>query len=153
MKAFLFRYLKFGSVGTAGSVINIAVFFLLTDLLGLDYRIASVLAIEIRIVCNFFMNLHWTWIELKSRPSRDVMRMFVNFNLSSLGLSLLVNWSVTVMLAELTGLNHNLANMGGLLVGNIGSIVNFLVSNFLIFKERAAVETRKSESYPRAANE
>ncbi len=134
MKEFLIRYLKFGSVGFWGSLVQMAVLFLLSDLLKLDYRLAMVIAIECRIVNNFIINYHWTWHDARVLRFRRKARMFLKFNASSMGLSLLITWTVAVILTEYAGFNHNVSNFIGLLAGNVGSVINFTLSHFLIFR-------------------
>ncbi|HSS05409.1 MAG TPA: GtrA family protein [Solirubrobacterales bacterium] len=55
------QLLKFGIVGGSGYLINLAVFTLLADNLGMHHLVAAVGAFCIAIANNFFWNRHWTF--------------------------------------------------------------------------------------------
>ena len=52
---------KFGLVGGSGYLINLAVFALLTDNLGVHHIIAAVGAFCVAVTSNFLLNRHWTF--------------------------------------------------------------------------------------------
>ena len=55
------QLLQFGVVGGSGYVVNIAIFWLAVHGLGIDYRIASVLAFLVAVANNFVINRRWTF--------------------------------------------------------------------------------------------
>jgi putative flippase GtrA len=52
---------KFGLVGGSGYLINLGVFALLTDNLGVHHIIAAVGAFCVAVTSNFLLNRHWTF--------------------------------------------------------------------------------------------
>src|ERR1700727_521473 len=55
------QLVRFGLVGGAGFVVNVAVYALFVHGAGLEYRVASVLAWLVAVVNNFLLNRHWTF--------------------------------------------------------------------------------------------
>lgn len=55
------QLVRFGIVGTIGFAVNLAVYALLVHGLGVDYRLAAVLAWLIAVINNFMLNRHWTF--------------------------------------------------------------------------------------------
>lgn len=56
-----FELVRFAVVGASGYVINIAVFAVGVHVLGLDYRLAAVLAFLVAVANNFLANRAWTF--------------------------------------------------------------------------------------------
>ena len=48
-------------MGASGYVVNLAVFAAAVHLLGIDYKIAAVLAFLVSVANNFWWNRHWTF--------------------------------------------------------------------------------------------
>ena len=55
------RWLAFNAVGTMGVAVQLVALAALTEMAGLDYRIATVLAVETAILHNFVWHERWTW--------------------------------------------------------------------------------------------
>ncbi|MCW2999026.1 MAG: GtrA family protein [Solirubrobacterales bacterium] len=53
--------IRFGAVGASGYVVNLASFSLCVHVLGIDYRVAAVIAFLIGVMNNFWWNRHWTF--------------------------------------------------------------------------------------------
>jgi putative flippase GtrA len=53
--------IRFGAVGASGYVVNLGTFALAVHVLGVDYRVAAVLAFLVGVVNNFWWNRHWTF--------------------------------------------------------------------------------------------
>ena len=64
----LVRWLKFNAVGAIGIAVQLAVLTLLKSGLGLNYLLATALAVEVTVLHNFFWHERFTWGD---RPSRD----------------------------------------------------------------------------------
>lgn len=52
---------RFGAVGASGYVVNLLVFSLAVHALGVDYRVAAVVAFLAAVLNNFWWNRHWTF--------------------------------------------------------------------------------------------
>lgn len=55
------EFLRFGVVGASGVVVNLAVFSTAVHALGVNFRVAAVLAFLLAVTNNFFWNRHWTF--------------------------------------------------------------------------------------------
>ena len=53
--------MRFGAVGASGYAVNLAIFAPCVHALGLDYRIAAVVAFLVAVANNFWWNRHWTF--------------------------------------------------------------------------------------------
>lgn len=77
------RFLRFGVVGFSGLFVDIVVFYLLRELIGLPLYPSTALSIEAAIINNFLWNDAWTFADLaqqqKGWPAR--FGRFYKFNL------------------------------------------------------------------------
>ena len=55
------QLLKFCAVGASGYVVNLAVFWVCVELVGLHYLLAATLAFVVAVTNNFWWNRHWTF--------------------------------------------------------------------------------------------
>jgi len=60
-KPFLTRLLQFNLVSLAGIALNMAVLWLLTELVGLYYLLSNLCGIALAALWNYFVNSWWTW--------------------------------------------------------------------------------------------
>ena len=77
------RFLRFGVVGFSGLFVDIVVFYLLRELIGLPLYLSTALSIEAAIVNNFLWNDAWTFADLAQQQKgwRARARRFYKFNL------------------------------------------------------------------------
>ena len=85
------RWLKFNAVGAAGIVVQLAALALLASGLGLNYLVATALAVEVAVLHNFFWHQRFTWVDRASLGTRDTLARLLKFNLTNGGLSILGN--------------------------------------------------------------
>ena len=55
------QLVRFAAVGASGYVVNLAVFAACVHLVGIDYRVAAVVAFVVSVINNFWWNRHWTF--------------------------------------------------------------------------------------------
>ncbi|HEX4805624.1 MAG TPA: GtrA family protein [Conexibacter sp.] len=55
------QLVRFGLVGASGYVVNLAVFAGAVHVVGIDYKIAAVLAFLVSVTSNFWLNRRWTF--------------------------------------------------------------------------------------------
>jgi len=67
---------KFGLVGCSGYLINLAVFSLLIDPIGLHYIAAAIGAFCVAVSSNFLWNRHWTFEPGEDHPAFQALRFF-----------------------------------------------------------------------------
>jgi putative flippase GtrA len=70
------QLIRFGAVGVTGYAINLAVFAACVHLLGIDYRVAFVIAFVVSVVNNFWWNRHWTFDAKHQHPVFQGARFF-----------------------------------------------------------------------------
>jgi putative flippase GtrA len=83
------QLVRFGVVGGVGFIVNLAVYTLCVHPLGIDYRIAAVVAWLVAVINNFVLNRHWTFDARGGRASFQAVRFLV-VSLVALGFSLLL---------------------------------------------------------------
>lgn len=102
-------FIKFGVVGAVGIAVNEGL-LLAFQAAGVYLLLASVLAIEISIVSNFFMNDLWTF---KDRRSGTMAARFTKFNALMLA-GLVVNVGVLDAGVDYLGMVAAIANLLGI---------------------------------------
>jgi putative flippase GtrA len=55
------QLLKFCAVGASGYAVNLAVFWICVELVGLHYLLAATFAFVVAVTNNFWWNRHWTF--------------------------------------------------------------------------------------------
>jgi putative flippase GtrA len=83
------QLVRFGLVGGAGFIVNVAVYAVLVHGAGVEYRVASVLAWLFAVVNNFMLNRHWTFDAREGRAHHQAAR-FLLVSLAAEVLSLLL---------------------------------------------------------------
>ena len=76
------RFLRFGIVGFSGLFVDIVVFYLLRELIGLPLYPSTILSIEAAIINNFLWNDAWTFADLAQQQKgwRARFIRFIKFN-------------------------------------------------------------------------
>ncbi|MGO8905362.1 MAG: GtrA family protein [Solirubrobacteraceae bacterium] len=83
------QLVRFGMVGGVGFVVNLVVYTLFVHAVGVDYRVASIVAWLVAVLNNFVLNRHWTFDASGDRAHRQAIR-FVLVSLAAEALSLLL---------------------------------------------------------------
>jgi dolichol-phosphate mannosyltransferase len=68
---------RFTAVGASGYVVNLGTFTLAVHGLGLDYRIAAVVAFGVAVTNNFWWNRHWTFDARSGHAGEQAARFLV----------------------------------------------------------------------------
>ncbi|MBD3421767.1 MAG: hypothetical protein GF398_16760 [Chitinivibrionales bacterium] len=130
------RFAKFLLVGGAGVIVNNAVLFLLTEIIGITYKISGLIAIETAIINNFVWNYTWTWSDRKAKTLPGKLHMLAKFNVSSGLVAFLVNYSLLRILTDIAGMYYLASNIIGILCG---TAANYALSHFWTFRIRKSV--------------
>jgi putative flippase GtrA len=72
-----FQGLRFALVGASGYLLNLGIFAVCLHLIGIDYRISSVLAYVLSGISNFWWNRHWTFAAKHDHPIFQIPRFIV----------------------------------------------------------------------------
>jgi putative flippase GtrA len=80
---------KFGLVGASGYIVNLGVFTLLNETLGVHYSLAAIGAFCVAVSSNFFWNRHWTFAAGDGHAGFQAARFFT-VSVAALGINLAV---------------------------------------------------------------
>lgn len=126
------RWMKFNLVGAIGICIQLTALAVLHSCIGMNYLLATALAVEITVIHNFVWHERFTWAE---RVTNSRLRRFVAFNLSNGAISLLGNLATMKLLVGIFGLNYLAANLAAIAVC---SLINFAIGDQFIFAQKRA---------------
>ena len=121
---------RFALVGLGGLVTQMIVLDLLTRVAALDYRAATVLAVEAAVLHNFVWHERWTWRVPKGAGSR--LTRAVRFHSTTAVLSILGNVVLMSLFVEVLGWPVLLANLAAVAI--LG-IANFRAADRWVFRE------------------
>lgn len=145
----IIQFIKFAVVGVLNTVVDMIVFYLFVNFVGLNNLISKMISYTCGVVNSYFFNTSWTFKRERKRSKKEFV-MFFGVNLISYVVSVLVIYLCTnLIFADL-----RLANMlmdtfvGGIvsdadkmnsLIGNIFAIptsviVNFALNKLFVFK-------------------
>jgi putative flippase GtrA len=83
------QLIRFGLVGGIGFVVNIVVYSICVHSVGLEYRVAAVVAWLVAVANNFIFNRHWTFDARDGAAHFQAIRFLV-VSLIAFGFSLLL---------------------------------------------------------------
>ena len=123
------RWLKFNVVGVVGIVVQLSALAALTAGLGVNYLVATALAVEAAVLHNFVWHERYTWAD-RPRVGRVLSRL-LQFNLTTGTVSVLGNLG---LMRLLVGEAHIPALLANILAIATCSLANFLVSDRVVFR-------------------
>lgn len=125
------RWLKFNAVGAAGILVQLGSLALLTAR-GMNYLLATSLAVEAAVLHNFFWHERFTWADRYSTggDAKLTAARLCKFNLCTGALSIFGNLLAMKLLAGVARLPYLPANL--LSIAACG-IFNYFVANRMIF--------------------
>jgi len=125
-------WLRFNAVGLIGIVVQLVVLTILKSVLGLNYLVATIIAVETAVLHNFTWHEHWTWHERTRSNSAGLVGRLVRFHLANGTISILGNVFLMWLFVSRLHLHYFLANI--LAIGTC-SIANFFASHHLVFRK------------------
>lgn len=130
------RWLRFSAVGMAGVVVQLSALWFLARA-GINYVLATALAVELALLHNFFWHEVWTWrgAALENRTQR-LIRFHLANGLLSIGANTLLTWTFR----QYWGLPLLMSNLAAI---SLASILNFAIAEFWVFRG----ESRKLQIY------
>jgi len=144
-RLFRWRYLRFATVGASGTVVNLAVLYVLQEWVlkwlvadnALRLSLALVCAIAVATVNNFAWNCLWTWADrLVDEPGWSMGmdaatgKRFVKYALSC-WLGMLIQYGLTLFLSVY--MYYLVANVLSILVA---SVSNYLTNDWWTFRQK-----------------
>ena len=135
------RWARFASVGVIGFAVQLTLVHLLTAVVGLDYLVAIVFAVEAAVLHNFVWHERWTWRDRVMGSSREAAyARLVKFNAASGLISIVGNVFFTAVFVELAGAPVLAANVAAIVCL---TMLNFLAADRLAFAPAARHRTRR----------
>jgi len=125
------RWIAFISVGALGIVIQLFVLAVLAGGLGLNYLLATGLAVEAAILHNFMWHETWTWSDRSRGDRAGMWRRLVRFHAANGAISVAGNIVLMWFFVGTLALNKTLASA---LAIALCSILNFFASDRLVFQ-------------------
>ncbi len=122
------RWLKFNAVGMAGAVVQLATLWFLARIVGLQYVVATVVAVEIALLHNFVWHEAWTW---RGMPVEDRWRRLFRFHVANGFVSIASNALFTWLFAQWVHWPLLIANIGAMAVT---AVLNFALAAMWVFR-------------------
>jgi putative flippase GtrA len=141
VRVFKKRFMKFGTVGASGVVVNLGVLYFCQEFLftviqtpSMRLNVSLAVAIFFATVNNFFWNRAWTWSDRFHRPDKHLILHFGQY-----ALACWVGIVLQVLLTKLfvIYLYYLVANALAIV---LASMFNFLVNNFWTFRSHKSVD-------------
>ena len=138
----MIRWLKFNSVGVMGAGVQLAALALFVKL-GMNYLLATALAVETALLHNFVWHTRWTWRERGGSRLENLWRFQCSNGLVSL-------FSNVVLMRILTGWAGLPAVPANLLAICSTSLLNFWLSERWVFTSAPSESLQAKRSMNRA---
>ena len=111
------RFTKYCTVGVIGIVVNTAALFMLTHILGIFYLLSSVIAHEISIIGNFFMNDNWTFKGLVTEKGPyDLIYRAIRYNAAKIS-GIMLSISLLFIFTDILSINYIYSNVIAIMAG------------------------------------
>lgn len=109
------RFLKFCLVGLLGSILNLGLLALFTEVVGLYYLVAWVITIETVLITNFILNDLWTFKDRRERGCSTLVRARRYF-ITCIG-GVIIQFGILALLTEVAGVYYIVSATIGIIVG------------------------------------
>lgn len=129
VREYIKRGWKFGLVGIGGFIVNQGGLILLVNMAEMEVWLAGLIAIEVSIIANWFLNDSWTWRDRRTTPR---IGRLLKYNLSAGFTAFFVNYPILILLSEKFGINYAIANIIGI---GFASLANFLINHHWTYRD------------------
>jgi putative flippase GtrA len=128
----LVRWCKFNLVGGIGIGVQFGSLFALKSVLGLNYMLATAIAVEAAVIHNFAWHEQFTWADRVDPSGQRSLLRLLRFNMTSGAVSIIGNMALMKVMVAEGHMNYLLAT--GIAIA-LCSLANFLVSDGWVFSE------------------
>jgi putative flippase GtrA len=125
------RFVRFNAVGGVGIGVQLAALWVLTHVSGVQYLLATALAVGAAIVHNFLWHRRWTWAD-RADPGRGVAGSFARYALTNGLVSLAGN--LVLMASFVSGL-HLVPVVANMLAIGCCGLLNFWLADRIVFRD------------------
>ena len=129
------RWLIFNIVGIGGFAVQLGALALLTSGFGWPLPLATLAAVELAVLHNFFWHQRWTWRDRPSRGSSESLQRLARFHAANGLVSLVGNVLITSALVH-AGMTAIPANIMATLAC---SLVNYFAGDLVVFRTGAVM--------------
>ena len=105
------QYIRFGIVGTFGTLLNLTILFVFTDIFGIYYIYSEVVAFIASVIHNYLLNKKWTF---KESIQEEFVPKLINYTIICIFV-LIINLTVLFILVEYFGIWYIFAEVGAIL--------------------------------------
>ncbi len=127
-KPFILEFVKFATVGAMGTVVNLSILYLFTDIFKIYYLISEVFAFFISVLNNYILNKIWTF---KEEIKENMVIKYIQYSIVSV-ISLAVNIIILFVLVEYFNIWYIFA---GVIAIAASFLVNFIGNKLWTFRE------------------
>jgi dolichol-phosphate mannosyltransferase len=125
-----YEFIRFLIIGVSGLVVNIGVYLLLTRKAGIEYWISALIALEISILSNFFLDNLWAF---RGRQIfHNLIRKIIRYHGRNI-IGVLANYAILLILINWFRVYDIYAYLIGIAVG---SIINYSTQALLTWRGR-----------------
>ena len=124
------RFVRFNAVGALGIAVQLTGLWVLVDLWGVAYPLATAVAVALAVVHNFVWHQRWTWGDRQSDRSATALA-FVRFAGTNGVISIVGNIAIMLVLVNVTGAHPLMAN--AIAIATCG-LINFATSDLFVFQ-------------------
>jgi putative flippase GtrA len=123
------KVLRFGIVGSIGTVINFTVYYVMAEIATLGLNVSAIAAFSVAVTINYAINHQWTFRAENGNQSLN-LRQFTYYLLGNL-VGLLVNLFVLNVFVAIIGIQYHLVwQMLGIACG---MVFNFAFAMIVVF--------------------
>ena len=122
------EFFKFAIVGGVGTLVNILILYLLTEMVGVYYLFSAIISFLVAMTTNFILNKVWTF---KENLKLKIGKKYLQFGLVST-LALLVNLFFLYFFTEIFGIYYLISQV--LAIG-FALVINFLGNKVWTFRK------------------
>lgn len=130
------KFTKFVLVGLLGSVINLLIFYIITDMLRVNYNIGAICSFIVSVTNNYLLNHYWTFCE-ENIGVRYNLAYYCKYVAANI-ISLLVN--ILALNLFIIIFNPEIRVVGQLFGIGCGSIFTFFSAKKFVFKKEYVYE-------------
>jgi putative flippase GtrA len=124
------RWLNFNLVGGLGIAVQLSLLAAFTAWAGLNYLLATALAVEGAVLHNFIWHEHWTWRDRARCDQLGRWKRLLRFQLSNGALSVGGNLALMQILVGVWEINYSFANLVSI---SLCSMLNFLAGDRWVY--------------------
>lgn len=145
MSRIFIRYLKFIGTGTAGTIVEMLVLWILSHFIfdgywG-EYIISPVISFQLAVVVNYIISYFYVWKDRRDRSDlphrRRFFRLFMAYDLAGSAV-FIFRLGILLLIEVISGWNVIICNI---LSMTFSGILNFVINNLLIFKKSSGKQT------------